>query len=901
MGEFDQPEGREYNSFVNNEVVEDYSLRYSPSKFRTWSEFVVSNTAIGSISFLALEAIGASIALSYGFHNAFYGILVASIIIFIMGAPICYRVAKHNIDIDLLTRAAGFGYLGSTVTSLIYASFCFIFFALEAAIMAQALYLYTGLPLTFGYIFCSLVIVPVVFLGMTAISRLQVFTQPLWLVLMIVPFIAIIQKEPDFLNLFLHVSGDGDSDKAFSWYAFGTALGISLSLIAQIGEQADYLRFMPNKTKDNRFKWWCAVILAGPGWAILGFLKQIGGILLAAIVLIGGASVIEAKEPIHMYTAAYDYVFANPSTALLVSFIFVMISQIKINVTNAYAGSLAWSNFFSRTTHTHLGRAVWVLFNIAIALMLMLMGVFEVLEKILGLYSNVAIAWIASIFADLVINKPLKLSPPVIEFKRAHLFNINPVGSLSTLFASILSIVAFSGAFGPELQAFSSLIALFTALILTPLICILTKGKYYIARPAEVFEEGHHSCKSCNDEFDAADMASCPWLSGSICSVCCSVEGRCNDICKTEKEFDLKGRLVNWLQYISRNWDGSTKIPMIVNFMSSYLGLLLTAGFLLWTSYIVQVEGHEQGDLSSVTNTYLNIFYLFALLLFVGAWMIVLMQQSKDYVEVKRKEAESRLNDAYSVISSSVQYASNIQQTVLPDVSRLDSVFNDHFVIWEPRDIVGGDIYWCRSWGEGYLMINADCTGHGVPGAFLTLIATGALDQARSDVEPGKLADLVTRMHQVVQGTLNQDKDYAKSDDGLELGACYVPNDKKAPMTFVGARFSLYVSDGISIDELNGDRKGLGYAEIPRGQTFKEHSVHRDAAKTYYMTSDGLIDQIGGERRLGFGKKRFKNLLAECVQRPLSDQKVQILATLKEYQGKEIRRDDVSVIGFKVK
>ncbi|SCA57517.1 membrane hypothetical protein [Candidatus Terasakiella magnetica] len=901
MGELNQPENREYNDFVNNEIIEDYSLRYSPSKFRTWSEFVVSNTAIGSISFLALEAIGASIALSYGFYNAFYGILVASLIIFIMGAPICYRVARHNIDIDLLTRAAGFGYLGSTVTSLIYASFCFIFFALEAAIMAQAIYLYTGLPLSLGYIFCSLIIVPVVFLGMTAISRLQMFTQPIWLILMIIPFIAIFHKEPDVLSVFLHISGDGGNDNAFSWYAFGTALGISLSLIAQIGEQADYLRFMPNKTKENRIKWWSAVILAGPGWAILGFLKQIGGILLAAIVLIGGASIVEAKEPIHMYTAAFSYVVDNPNMALLISFVFVIISQIKINVTNAYAGSLAWSNFFSRTTHTHLGRAVWVLFNIAIALMLMLMGVFEVLEKILGLYSNVAIAWVASIFADLVINKPLKLSPPVIEFKRAHLFNINPVGSLSTLIASILSIVAFSGTFGAELQAFSSLIALFSALALSPLICILTKGKYYIARPAEVLEEGHHTCKSCHDDFDAADMATCPWLSGSICSVCCSVEGRCNDVCKTEKEFDLKERLIRWLQGISKEWEGSTKIPIAINFLSSYLGLLLTASFLLWTSYIVQIEGLDKSNLISVKNTYFNIFYLFALLLFVAAWLLVLMQQSKEYVEVKRREAELQLNDAYSVISSSVHYASNIQQTILPDVSRLEEVFADYFVIWEPRDVVGGDIYWCRRWGDGYVFINADCTGHGVPGAFLTLIATGALDRARHEVEAGKLGALVTRMHQIVKRTLNQHTDYAKSDDGLELGACYIPNDNANPMIFVGARFSLFVSNGKSIEEIKGDKKGLGYAEISEDQGFKEHIVNKISGHAYYMTSDGLIDQVGGERRRGFSKKRFRSILLELAHLSMPEQKANILKTLSEYQGQEVRRDDISVLGFKVR
>ena len=639
-----QENRRAFGRLVDDETIEDYALRYSPAEFRTWSEFVVSNTAIGGISFLALEAIGAAIAINYGFQNAFWGILTACVVIFILGFPICYHAAKHNLDIDLLTRAAGFGYLGSTVTSLIYASFCFIFFALEAAIMAQAIHLYIGLPLSIGYVFCSLIIIPVVYYGMTAISRLQMLTQPIWLILMILPFVMVLMKEPDILTSFSSFSGEVTGDSGFSWQYFGIALGVSLSLIAQIGEQADYLRFMPDKTKDNRIRWWLAVVLAGPGWTILGFLKQIGGIFLAALVVLGGASLVEAKEPIQMYNAAYHYVFENPEVALLVSFIFVMVSQIKINVTNAYAGSLAWSNFFSRATHTHPGRAVWVVFNIAIALLLMLMGVFDVLEKILGLYSNVAIAWVATIFADLVFNKPLGLSPPVIDFRRAYLFNINPVGTISTLVASVLAIIAFSGVLGPELHAFSSIIALVTALVLTPLIAWLTKGKYYIARQEDAFEDGKHYCGVCQKEFSAADMATCPMHASNICSLCCSVEARCHDMCKTKEEFSIKGKVLSWLGTLSNGKIGADKTSTVIGFLLIFFGLLTITGFLLWTSYIVQIIDSDPVFLESVRTTYRNIFYLLALILFVGSWLIVLMQESRAYVETERENAKIELS-----------------------------------------------------------------------------------------------------------------------------------------------------------------------------------------------------------------------------------------------------------------
>ena len=113
---------RKYNQWVATESLEDYALRYSPASYRKWSPFLIANTAIGSISFLALEAIGAALLLDYGFANAFWAITFAAVIIFLCSAPITYYCARYNIDIDLLTRSAGFGYVGSTVTSLIYAS-----------------------------------------------------------------------------------------------------------------------------------------------------------------------------------------------------------------------------------------------------------------------------------------------------------------------------------------------------------------------------------------------------------------------------------------------------------------------------------------------------------------------------------------------------------------------------------------------------------------------------------------------------------------------------------------------------------------------------------------------------------------------------------------------------------
>lgn len=162
---------RQYNRWVATESIEDYALRYSPASFRKWSPSVIGNTMIGTNSALSYEAIGALLLLDFGFANAIWALIFAGIMIFVAGLPICQYSARHNIDMDLLTRAAGFGYVGSTFTSLIYASFTFIFLAVETAIMAQAIKLYFGMPLWLGYIVCTVVVIPVVYYGVTAINR----------------------------------------------------------------------------------------------------------------------------------------------------------------------------------------------------------------------------------------------------------------------------------------------------------------------------------------------------------------------------------------------------------------------------------------------------------------------------------------------------------------------------------------------------------------------------------------------------------------------------------------------------------------------------------------------------------------------------------------------------------
>ncbi|WP_327141625.1 purine-cytosine permease family protein [Nocardia sp. NBC_01327] len=531
-----------FQAWAAKDNIEDYSLRYAPKSFRRWSPMACSIAALGGIAYLADYSIGASIAVTHGAASAVIAILVAAVTIFLTGIPIAYYAAKYNLDMDLLTRGAGFGYFGSTLTSVIYASFCFIFFALEGAIMAQAMHLAFHLPLVFGYLIGSLIIIPLVLYGMSALAKFQVWTQPLWLILFAAPLVMIAISDPHGFEGFLSWAGNGGSDR-ISAIAVGSGAGVALSLIAQIGEQVDYLRFMPEKSETPPLRWWAAVLSAGPGWVILGAAKQLCGAFLAFYIA-GQVGFTRATEPVEMFLGSYGSMIHNHAAALSVATVMVLLSQIKINVTNAYSGSLSWSNFFSRVLHIHPGRVVWLVLHIGIALTLMLANMFTVLNTILGFYSNVAIAWIGAIVADLVINKGLlKISPPYIEFKRAYLYPINPVGFGSMLAGSAVSIAAYFGAFGAFLEAWSPYLALTIALVLTPLIALATGGKYYLARPnplrEEIEKEPLWAGQTLLDvvdgkRYELPDMVhDCPFHGGPISSLTCTLTKNCHEQCQS--------------------------------------------------------------------------------------------------------------------------------------------------------------------------------------------------------------------------------------------------------------------------------------------------------------------------------------------------------------------------------
>jgi signal transduction histidine kinase len=621
-------ERRQYNQWVASETLEDYALRYTPASARK-SSFRVGNTALGPIAFLACEAIGGAITLAYGFPNAVWAIVAFMVLMFLIGLPIAYYAARYGVDIDLLTRGAGFGYLGSTVTSLIYASFTFLLFSIEASILSVALQMLFGIPLAIAHVISSLVVIPIAVYGISLISRMQLATQPIWLALQFLPILYVAFSHHTDVVAWTHYGGGGgNSNGSVNFLLLGMAASMLLSLLPQIGEQVDYLRFLPARKHGRSFSWWTALLSTGPGWVLIGGFKLLAGSFLAVLALRHGVAADQATQPTQMYFVAFRETVGSPTMALALTGVFVIVCQLKINVTNAYAGSIAWSNFFSRLTHSHPGRVVWLVFNVVLALVLMEIGIFRAIDDILRIYANFAAGWIGALTADLVINKPLGLSPPYIEFRRAHLYDVNPVGVGALLLSIVTSSLAYLGVFGNVAQVLSPFVALLTAFIAAPVIAWATAGRYYLARPADGLPPNIEElrCTICENVFESSDMALCPAYSGPICSLCCTLESRCHDACKPH------GRIAAQLAALLDSML-PTRIAAALNTRGGHFAGILVVCNLL-TGLLLSLIYHQYAGFAptarATIETTLWLVYLCLLVLSgIGAWLIVLAHESR--------------------------------------------------------------------------------------------------------------------------------------------------------------------------------------------------------------------------------------------------------------------------------
>lgn len=273
---------------------------------------------------------------------------------------------------------------------------------------------------------------------------------------------------------------------------------------------------------------------------------------------------------------------------------------------------------------------------------------------------------------------------------------------------------------------------------------------------------------------------------------------------------------------------------------------------------------------------------------------------------LKLDEARNGLEIINKHTRDSIEYASLIQGALIPDTKLMSEYFNDHLTIWQPKDIVGGDIYLfeeLRDKDECLLMV-IDCTGHGVPGAFVTILVKAIERQIIAkinndltiDVSPAWILSYFNRQMKIL---LKQENADSISNAGFDGGIIYY-NKKEKILKFSGAETPLFYMEDEELKTIKGSRQSIGYKKSDSNFVFKDHIIKVKEGMQFYCSTDGYLDQNGGEKGFPFSKKRFANLIKECHVETMAEQKEILLNTLVEYQGDEERNDDLTLVGFKL-
>jgi len=306
---------------------------------------------------------------------------------------------------------------------------------------------------------------------------------------------------------------------------------------------------------------------------------------------------------------------------------------------------------------------------------------------------------------------------------------------------------------------------------------------------------------------------------------------------------------------------------------------------------------------------------------------LVLVEQ-KQKIEKQKLEIENQrdiatrqrdqIADQQKLITDSIRYASRIQSAVFPRENSIGKLLNDFFILYKPKNIVSGDFYWVSELHDGRLVVAvADCTGHGVPGAFMSMLSITHLKELTAvahDVSPG---DILSKLRNLIISSLNQTGNEGDSVDGLDLSLAIIDRSKRT-LEYAGAYLPILIcrkktqdyialeykdgpisSESFDIWEIKGNKMPIGYY-VAGGKPFTTHSFKLSPSDTIYMLSDGYTDQFGGARNSKFLMANFKKLLLNLQHDSLEEQKKILNQTIDNYMGTQKQVDDILVLGFKI-
>jgi serine phosphatase RsbU (regulator of sigma subunit) len=268
-------------------------------------------------------------------------------------------------------------------------------------------------------------------------------------------------------------------------------------------------------------------------------------------------------------------------------------------------------------------------------------------------------------------------------------------------------------------------------------------------------------------------------------------------------------------------------------------------------------------------------------------------EQALNLSEETRTQLELRERD----ITDSLVYAQRIQEALLPSEAYFRKHFEDSFIFFKPKDIVSGDFYWIGEKGDKVFVVAADCTGHGVPGALMSMIGREIIEKTINEENIETPSQILSVLNKALEKTFSREKNIGTIiRDGMDLGLCIIEKNKRK-IVFAGAFFPLYLVRDNNLIEIKSDKIIIGMN--PEGLPYTDHELDLMKDDIFYIFSDGYVDQFGGPEKRKFMYRRFRYLLTTIHRFPFNDQKAILDENIKTWMGNNVQIDDMMVIGFR--
>lgn len=270
--------------------------------------------------------------------------------------------------------------------------------------------------------------------------------------------------------------------------------------------------------------------------------------------------------------------------------------------------------------------------------------------------------------------------------------------------------------------------------------------------------------------------------------------------------------------------------------------------------------------------------------------------QKNQVLQLQKQEIEEKNKS----ITEGITYARKIQGAVLPEKQLLNKLFPENFILYQPRDILSGDFYWIGQKNEYQIVVAADCTGHGVPGALMSILGLAFLNEIISTSQHLQANKILDTLRNYVIEALKQTGEDFETKDGMDLALCII-NPKTQKMQYAGANNPLYLFRNKELIEMKPNRMPIGMHMLKHNKPFTNHEIDIQHGDTIYLFSDGFVDQLGGPEGKRFMTKHFKKLLADIHLQPMNEQHKILETTIYEWQIADYEQiDDRLIIGFRI-